>query len=70
MNFYEGTTLAAHLEQKGGRVPEKTALSIMLPILDGLRDVHSKGFLHRDIKPQNILISKGSPKLADFGFAK
>ncbi len=71
MNFYEGTTLAAHLEQKGGRVPEKTALSIMLPILDGLRDVHSKGFLHRDIKPQNIYLTKtGIPILLDFGSAR
>ncbi len=71
MNFYEGTTLAAHLEQKGGRLPEKTAISIMLPILDGLRDVHAKGFLHRDIKPQNIYLTKaGVPILLDFGSAR
>jgi len=71
MNFYEGTTLAAHLEQKGGRLPEKIALSILLPVLDGLREVHSKGFLHRDIKPQNIYLAKsGTPILLDFGSAR
>ncbi len=71
MNFYAGTTLAAHLEQKGGRLPEKIALSILLPVLDGLREVHSKGFLHRDIKPQNIyLTSAGTPILLDFGSAR
>ena len=71
MNFYEGTTLAAHLEQKGGRLPEKIAISILLPVLDGLREVHSKGFLHRDIKPQNIYLTKsGTPILLDFGSAR
>jgi serine/threonine protein kinase len=71
MNFYEGTTLAAHLEQKGGRLPEKIALSILLPVLDGLREVHAKGFLHRDIKPQNIYLTKtGIPILLDFGSAR
>ena len=71
MNFYEGKTLAAYLEEKGGRLPEKIALAIMLPLLDGLREVHAKGFLHRDIKPQNIYLTKtGTPILLDFGSAR
>ncbi len=71
MNFYEGTTLAAHLEHKGGRLPENVAISIMLPLLDGLREVHAKGFLHRDIKPQNVYLTKsGIPILLDFGSAR
>ena len=71
MNFYEGTTLAAYIEEKGGSLPEKLALAIMLPLLDGLREVHAKGFLHRDIKPQNIYLTKtGTPILLDFGSAR
>ena len=43
----------------------------MLPILDGLQEVHAKGFLHRDIKPQNIYVtSTGRPILLDFGAAR
>ena len=43
----------------------------MKPIIDGLQEVHAKGFLHRDIKPQNILFREnGAPVLTDFGIAK
>lgn len=71
MDYYEGMTLAEFLEQKGGQLPEQMALDILMPILDGLRTVHEKGFLHRDIKPQNIyLTSDGRPLLLDFGAAR
>ncbi|MGE3906409.1 MAG: serine/threonine protein kinase, partial [Reyranellaceae bacterium] len=44
---------------------------IVLPVLDGLEDVHQAGFLHRDIKPANILIrANGQPVLIDFGAAR
>jgi serine/threonine protein kinase/uncharacterized protein YecT (DUF1311 family) len=70
MDYYEGVTLSEYLRQKG-RLPEKTALDILMPILDGLREVHSKGFVHRDIKPQNIYIAQpGRPILLDFGAAR
>ena len=45
--------------------------NIVLPILDGLDQVHAAGYIHRDIKPQNIMIRKdGSPVLIDFGSAR
>jgi serine/threonine protein kinase len=70
MDYYEGLTLAEYLEQRG-KLSEKTALDILMPILDGLREVHGKNFLHRDIKPQNIyLTTQGRPILLDFGSAR
>jgi len=58
-----------------GRLPEEQAKQVMLPILDGLRAVHTKGFLHRDIKPQNIYLGRldsggTRPILLDFGAAR
>ena len=79
MEYYEGLTLAEHLERQGGpgggRVPEETAKQLLRPVLDGLRAVHAKGFLHRDIKPQNIYLARTEgggvrPILLDFGAAR
>ena len=52
-------------------VPEKTLVELLLPLLDGLAAVHKAGFLHRDIKPDNIQVrdSDGSLVLLDFGSA-
>ena len=70
MDYYEGMTLGEYLH-RNGRLPEKTALDILMPILDGLREVHEKGFIHRDIKPQNIYLTRqGRPILLDFGAAR
>ena len=67
--------LPRDLEHHGGRLPEDRARAIMIPILDGLRAVHAKGFLHRDIKPQNIYLARtesggARPLLLDFGAAR
>jgi len=71
MDYIEGESLAEYLARKGGVLDEGEALAVMLPILDGLADVHAKGFLHRDIKPQNIYLSEGGqPILLDFGAAR
>ena len=72
MDYYDGVTLADHLSQQPqGKLPEKTAVGILMPILDGLREVHAKNFLHRDIKPQNIYLTTGNrPILLDFGAAR
>ena len=72
MDYYDGITLADYLaQQPQGKLPEKTAVGILMPILDGLREVHAKNFLHRDIKPQNIYLTTGNrPILLDFGAAR
>ena len=71
MDYLQGVNLAEYLLAMGGRLTEQQASEIMLPILDGLQEVHAKGFLHRDIKPQNIYVtSSGRPILLDFGAAR
>ncbi len=71
MDYLQGNSLQDHLLNLGGRISEQAALDTMLPVLAGLREVHAKGFLHRDIKPQNIYItSTGRPILLDFGTAR
>jgi formylglycine-generating enzyme required for sulfatase activity/tRNA A-37 threonylcarbamoyl transferase component Bud32 len=71
MDYYEGVSLVQFLKDKGGCIEENLALEIMLPIMDGLREVHDRGFLHRDIRPRNIyLTERGVPILLDFGSAR
>jgi serine/threonine protein kinase/TPR repeat protein len=70
MRFEEGSNLAAMLEKRG-TLPEAELMRIVQPILDGLELVHNAGFIHRDIKPDNIHIrADGSPVLLDFGSAR
>lgn len=61
--------------QKNGPVNEQTALLISVQFCDGLKEFHKKGFVHRDLKPDNIMISKYDSqfpqiKIVDFGGAK
>lgn len=72
MDYYDGITLADYLaQQPQGKLPEQTAVAIMMPILDGLREVHARNILHRDIKPQNIYLTTANrPILLDFGAAR
>jgi len=70
MRFEEGGTLAAMLDRRG-TLPEAELVRILLPVLDGLELVHNAGFIHRDIKPDNIHLSgDGRPVLLDFGSAR
>ncbi|MGH8647043.1 MAG: protein kinase domain-containing protein, partial [Gammaproteobacteria bacterium] len=71
MSYEDGESLDNLLSQ-GKRFSEAELKSIVLPILEGLTDVHRGGFIHRDIKPANIFIRKrdGSPVLLDFGSAR
>lgn len=73
MDFEAGQSLADHLAAlpPGPSLNQTQLLGIFLPLLDGLRAVHSAGFLHRDIKPANILLRPdGTPVLLDFGSAR
>jgi hypothetical protein len=71
LEFLDGVTLEAHLERRGGRIDWDTALMIMLPAMDALREVHGASILHRDISPDNIYILRtGQVKVIDFGAAR
>ena len=73
MDFEEGLSLSQLLKARNNEpLSEKQLLNMTLSILDGLKLVHSKGVLHRDIKPGNIFIRRSDeePLLIDFGAAK
>ena len=70
MEYAEGETLSEMLQRKE-TLTEAELKAILFPILDGLEVVHEADFLHRDIKPGNIVIrDDGSPVLIDFGSAR
>ena len=61
--------------RNNGILPEKTALYICIQLCEGLNDFHKRGFVHRDLKPDNIMISEYDPqfpkiKIVDFGVGK
>lgn len=68
MPFVEGDSLKAHVKKNRG-MTEDRLLKIVVPLLSGLEVMHKVGFLHRDIKPDNIFIQaqSGQPLLLDFG---
>ena len=71
MEYAEGETLTAYLSRKG-TLDEAELKRILMPILDGLETIHGADFLHRDIKPGNIVLrdEDTSPVLVDFGAAR
>ena len=70
MEYFNGATLAEKIK-KQGPLPIKEALGIAACICSGLEYAHSKGLIHRDVKPRNILINdKGNVRIIDFGIAK
>ena len=70
MELVEGITLKHYIEKKI-RLTSKEAVSIAIQVSMGIEAAHNNGIIHRDIKPQNIIISKeGKVKVADFGIAK
>ena len=71
MNYEEGESLDRVLEHRG-TLSEAQLKRLLLPIVDGLKEVHAAGYLHRDIKPSNVFIRRSdeSPVLLDFGSAR
>jgi TonB family protein len=70
MEFIEGRTLSDILK-RFGTIPEQQIRNWLWPIIEGLKEVHAAGYLHRDIKPQNIMIrNEGRSCLLDFGAAR
>lgn len=70
MELVEGITLKDYIEKKG-RLTIKEVISIALQVSAGIEAAHNHNIVHRDIKPQNIIISRdGKVKVTDFGIAK
>jgi serine/threonine-protein kinase len=71
MELIDGITLKQYMTQKGGSLPWKEALHFITQIMRALRHAHSRGIIHRDIKPHNVMVLRdGSAKVADFGIAR
>lgn len=69
MELIDGITLKQYMERRG-RMDWREALHFISQIMRGLSHAHSRGIIHRDIKPQNIMVLRdGSVKVADFGIA-
>lgn len=69
MPYVEGETLADRLARET-RLPVDEAVRYCVEVADGLAHAHARGFVHRDIKPGNILLSHGHAVIADFGIAR
>lgn len=70
MELVEGITLKEYIDKKG-RLSHKETISIAIQMCTGIGVAHAANIIHRDIKPQNIIISKdGKVKVTDFGIAK
>ena len=71
MDYIEGISFKSYIANAGGKVSVDEVLNVMIPVLRALTAVHAEGFIHRDVTPDNIYISKdGNVKLLDFGSAR
>jgi serine/threonine protein kinase len=68
MEYLDGETLANRL--KKGPLPPEQLLQFSIQITDALNTAHKHGVIHRDLKPDNIMLTKSGAKLLDFGLAK
>lgn len=68
MEYFRGKNLAAYIKQRRGELSTHFILRVFFPILDAMSMIHSRSYLHLDIKPSNIHLRAGSePLLLDFG---
>lgn len=71
MEYIDGITLKEYMKQRGGPLTWKEVVHFTQQILSALEHAHSQGVVHRDVKPQNImLLANGSLKMMDFGIAR
>ena len=71
MELIDGSTLKQYMQKKGNKLNWREALHFITQIVKALGHGHSRGIIHRDIKPHNIMVLRdGSVKVADFGIAR
>ena len=71
MPFIDGMHLESYVMAQGGRIPSDQAICLVLEIVEGLIAIHQKGYVHRDIKPTNIMIQPdGHVKILDMGICR
>jgi serine/threonine protein kinase len=73
MEYVDGPNLARVIQEKmraRGRFLPLEVLGLAIPVARGLMHAHKHGVVHRDMKPENILLDQGRPKIADFGLAR
>ena len=71
MELIDGITLKQYMQKKGNKLNWREALHFITQITKALGHAHSRGIIHRDIKPHNIMVLRdGSVKVADFGIAR
>ena len=71
MELIDGITLKQYMQKKGNKLNWREALHFITQIVKALGHAHSRGIIHRDIKPHNIMVLRdGSVKVADFGIAR
>ncbi|MCB6499121.1 Stk1 family PASTA domain-containing Ser/Thr kinase [Colidextribacter sp. 210702-DFI.3.9] len=71
MELIDGITLKQYMQKKGGKLNWREALHFITQIVKALGHAHSRGIIHRDIKPHNVMVLRdGSVKVADFGIAR
>lgn len=71
MELIDGITLKQYMQKKGNQLNWREALHFITQIVKALGHAHSRGIIHRDIKPHNIMVLRdGSVKVADFGIAR
>ena len=71
MDYIGGISFKTYIANHGGKISVEETLNVMIPVLRALTAVHAEGFIHRDVTPDNIYITKdGIVKLLDFGSAR